>query len=146
MVAAAQRGGGPPITLTFETVGGGLPVSGEGTNTASLDFGTVSAFGPVGPGVTRSNTATDYTLSAQFGVRVTKGGGTSPDYTLRARLTGAHPLTWRINGVVMGTSYATVAFTQPYAATLSHALEFVVPLTSAPGGISTTFDVLAISN
>lgn len=144
--ASAQRGGGLPITLTFQSVSGGLPVSGAGTPVASLDFGNVSAYKPLGPGVSRSSTSTDYTISTQFGVRVTKAGGPSPNYTLRARLISAHALTWEIGGVAMSTTYATVAYTQPYASTISHSLAFVVPLTFAAGTISTQLQVLAISN
>jgi hypothetical protein len=142
----AQRGGGPPITLTFESVSGGLPVTGAGTNSAAINFGNVSAFKSLGPGVTRSNSASSYTISTLFGVNVTKVGGTSPNYTLRARLTSAHALTWSINGVAMSTSDATVAFTQPYASTLSHSLEFVVPHAYASGAVTTQFQVLAIAN
>ena len=144
--ALAQRGGGAPITLTFESVSGGLPVSGAGTDTASVNFGNVSAFKPVGAGVTRSSTATDYTISTPFGVKVTKSGGTSPNYTLQARLMASHALTWRINSVAMSTTYATVGSTLPYASTISHTLEFVVPLTHAAGAVTTQFQVLAISN
>lgn len=142
----AQRGGGPPITLTFESVSGGLPVGGAGTNIASLNFGNVSAYKTLGPGVTRTSTSTDYTISTLFGVRVTKVGGPSPNYTLRARLVLAHALTWQVNGVTMSTAYATLANTQPYASTLSHSLAFVVPLTYAAGLVTTQFEVLTIAN
>jgi hypothetical protein len=111
-----------------------------------VSFGNVSAFKALGTGVTRSNSPTSYTISTQFGVRVTKSGGASPNYTLRARLRSAHALAWTIDGIGMSTTYATVAFTQPYGSTLSHSLGFVVPHTYAAGGVSTQFQVLAIAN
>ena len=151
VVAAIPRpvlaqGGGPPITLTFQSVSGGLSVSGAGTGTATVNFGNVSAYKTLTPGVSRSLASTDYSISTQFGVLVTKAGGPSPNYTLRARLLLAHALTWRIDGVDMTTSYATVAYTQPYASTMSHSLEFVVPFSYASGVVTTTLQVLAIAN
>ena len=143
----AQRGGGAGIDLTFASVGGGVPLSGDGTNNATLAFGNVSAFKPLGAGISRSSTATDYTVSTQFGVLVSKNGnGGSQNYTLRARLTGVQSLTWRIDGVAMSTTHTSIAYTQPYNSTLAHSLEFVVPVSRAPGAISAQFDVLAIAN
>src|SRR5688500_16771368 len=106
------------ISLTFQTVTGGLSVSGAGTDTASMNFGTVSAYAPLGAGITRSTNATDYTIGSDFGVRVVRNGGQSPNYLLRARLTSSNALTWRINGVVMTTTLATIANAQPYGSTV----------------------------
>lgn len=144
--AFAQRGGGAPITLTFQSASGALPVGGAGTSAGSLSFGSVSAYKALTPGVSRLLGSTDYRISTQFGVLVTKVGGTSPNYTLRARLLLAHALEWEIDGVDMTTSYATVALTQPYGSTLTHDLTFVVPFTYSSGLVTTTLDVLAISN
>ena len=134
------------LTLTFQTVSGGLSLSGSGTDTASMNFGTVSAYAPLGAGISRSNNATDYTIGSGFGVMVVRNGGRSPNYLLRARLTSSNALTWRINGVVMTTTLATVANAQPYGSTVPYALEFVVPVASAPGAASATFEVRAIVN
>ena len=135
------------IDLTFESVGGSLPVAGAGTSTASLNFGTVSAFQPVGGTVTRTLTASDYTMSTQFAVRVTKGVLVfSSNYTLRGRLTVAQPLTWKLRDVTMSTSFATVATSQPYASPLPHPVAFTIPFSAASGAISTTLEVLAIAN
>ena len=135
------------IDLTFESVGGGLPVAGAGTNTASVNFGTVSAFQPVGGSVIRTSTTSDYTMSTQFAVKVTKGVLVlSTNYTLRGRLTVAQPLTWKLRDVTMSTSFATVATSQPYASALPHPVAFTVPFSAASGAISTTLEVLAIAN
>jgi hypothetical protein len=134
------------ISLTFQTVTGGLSVSGAGTDTASMNFGTVSAYAPLGAGISRSTSATDYTIGSDFGVMVVRNGGRSPNYLLRARLTSNNALTWRINGVAMTTTFATIADAQPYGSTVPYALEFVVPVASAPGAASATFEVRAIVN
>jgi hypothetical protein len=135
------------LTLTFQTVSGGLSLSGSGTDTASMNFGTVSRYAPLGAGITRSSGATDYTIASDFGLMVVKGGrGGSPNYLVRARLTSSNPLTWSINGVVMTTTLATIANNQPYASIVPYPLQFVVPVASAPGAASATFEVTAISN
>ena len=135
------------LTLTFQTVSGGLSLSGSGTDTASMNFGNVSAYAPLGAGITRSNGATDYTIGSDFGLMVVKGGrGGSPNYLVRARLTSSNPLTWSINGVVMTTTLQPVANNQPYGSTVPYALQFVVPKASAPGAASAVFEVRAVSN
>ena len=45
--------------------------SGAGTNTATLNFGNVSAFGAVAAGITRTTTATTFTVSTPVDVLVT---------------------------------------------------------------------------
>jgi hypothetical protein len=133
------------IVLTFNSVPGGAPIVGAGTNVAILNFGTVSAFGPLGSGVSRTISASDYTISTQFGVRVVRNGN-SPNYTLQARLQLAHSLAWQLNGVTMTTSPTTVATLQPYGTTLPHTLAFVVPFSFAAGLVNTGFEVTAIAN
>ncbi len=135
------------IDLTFQSVAGSVSISGAGTGAATLNFGTVSAFEPVGVGVTRTSTATNYTIATQFGVRVTKGALVfSPNYTLRARLTVVQPLTWKVEGVTMSTSFTTIATSQPYTTPLPHALAFIVPLSSAAGAVNTNIEVMAVAN
>jgi len=134
------------IALTFQAVAGGVSVVGEGTNVAILNLGTVSAFEPLGSGLSRTTAASDYTISTQFGVRVVRILGSSSNYTLQARLQLPHPLTWRVDGVTMTTNSATVATLQPYASTLSHTLAFIVPFSYASGVIDTAFEVMAIAN
>lgn len=134
------------IDLTFHSVTGGVSVAGAGTNVASFDYGTVSAFDALGSGVSRTTTASDYTIETQFGVRVVRNTGSSPNYTLRARLQNTDPLTWKVDGVTMTTNFTTVATLQPYDSILSHMLAFVVPFSRAAGSISTGFEVMAVAN
>ena len=42
------------ISLSFESVPGSVPLTGAGSTNATLNFGSVSAFEPVGAGVTRT--------------------------------------------------------------------------------------------
>src|SRR5690242_17521629 len=116
------------INMTFESVAGGLAVTGAGTGNATLNFGSVSAFDPLSTGVSRSVSGSSYTVSTTFGVRTTHLLSLlSPNYTLQARLQSGSPLTWKIDGVTMSTSAATISTSQPYSATVPHTIAFVVP-------------------
>jgi hypothetical protein len=114
-----------------------------------LDFGRVSAFEPLGAGVTRTVGGSTYTISTQFGVRgsyLLLGGILSPNYTLQARLRNPHVLTWRVDGVAMSTAAATVATSQPYGPVVPHTLAFVVPSSQTAGTFTTVLEVTAIAN
>jgi hypothetical protein len=134
------------ITLSFESVAGFLPLAGDGTNTAMLDFGRVSAFGPLNAGVSRTLGASSYTISTTFGVRARRQQGQSSNYTLQARLQTGSVLTWRVDGLTMSTSPATIATLQQYNRSVSHTLAFVVPFSQPAGAITTVFEVTAIAN
>jgi hypothetical protein len=136
------------ISLSFESVAGSVPLAGSGTTSATLNFGSVSAFEPLNPGVTRTAGASSYTISTRFGVRGTHllGGILSPNYTVRARLLSAQPLTWRVDGVTMSTTAATIATSQPYGPIVPHTLAFVVPFSQPAGAVTTVLEVTAIAN
>jgi hypothetical protein len=135
------------IALTFQSVANGVSISGAGTGSATLGYGTVSAFGTVPSGVSRTVASSAYTLSTAFGVRVSKSVLVfSSSYTLRSRLQAASAMTWTVDGVAMATSYSTIDANEPYASTRSHDLAFTVPFTQLAGATSTSFDVLAIAN
>ena len=136
------------ISISFTSVSGAVPLAGAGTDSATLNFGNVSAFRPVGGGVTRTVGASSYTVSTNFGVRTTKNvlGLLSPNYTLRARLQAPQTLTWRVNGTTMTTTDAIVATAQPYGTPVSHSLSFVVPFSHAAGAFTTVLEITAIAN
>jgi len=136
------------ISLSFESVPGSVPLAGSGSTSASLNFGSVSAFEPLNAGVTRTAGASSYTISTRFGVRATHllGGLLSPNYTVRARLLSAQPLTWRVDGVTMSTTAATFATSQPYGPVVPHTLAFVVPFSQPAGAVTTVLEVTAIAN
>jgi hypothetical protein len=138
----------PGISLAFASVPGSVPLSGAGTNSATLNFGSVSAFSPLTAGVSRTVGASSYTLSTNFGVRTTKTLLTllSPNYTLKARLQSAQALTWQVNGTTMSTTDAVIGTSQTYGATVSHGLSFVVPFSQAAGPVTTVLEITAIAN
>jgi hypothetical protein len=136
------------ISLSFAAVSGSLPLSGAGTSSASLNFGNVSAFGPLTAGASRTVGASSYTLSTNFGVRTTKTliGLLSPNYTLMGRLQSVQTLTWQVNGTTMSTTDAVIGTSQPYGTTVSHSLSFVVPFSQAAGPLTTVLEITAIAN
>lgn len=134
------------ITLAFESVPGAVPLTGAGTPNATLSFGSVSAFGPLNAGVSRTVGGSSYTISTSIGVRVTRVVSLSPNYTLRARLQSGHPLTWRLDGVILSTTPATIATSQPFGSVVPHTLAFVVPFTHSAGAVTTVVEVTAIGN
>jgi hypothetical protein len=136
------------ISLTFQSVSGSRPVSGAGTTNASLSFGTVSAFGALASGVSRVSTSSSYTISTNVGVEVEKGllDLLTSRYTLRARLETTNPLIWKVGGVTMSTSYATVATSQSYGSTMARTVAFVVPRSQSAGSVSTRLEFLAIAD
>jgi hypothetical protein len=134
------------ISLSFESVPGAVALTGAGTPNATLNFGTVSAFEPLNPGVNRSAGASSYTISTSVGVRVTRVVSLSPNYTLRARLSSGHPLTWRLDGVTLSTSPATISTSQPFGSVVPHTLAFVVPFSQPAGAVTTVVEVTAIGN
>jgi hypothetical protein len=136
------------ISLSFTSVAGSVPLSGAGTDTATVNFGNVSAFQPLSAGVSRTVGASSYTVSTNFGVRTTKNllGLLSSNYTLRARLQSAHTLTWRVNGTTMTTTDAIVGTSQPYGTSVSHSLSFVVPFSRSAGAVTTALEITAIAN
>ena len=135
------------ITLSFQSIPGSVPLTGAGSSNATLNFGSVSAFEPLNTGVARTPGASNYTISTQFGVRSTHLLPLlSPNYTLRARLLSAQPLTWRIDGVTMSTSAVTIATLQPYGPIVPHTVSFVVPFSQPAGAVNTVLEVTAIAN
>src|SRR5262245_39324864 len=80
------------IALQFDTDASGVTLGSAGTSAATVNFGTVSAFGALSGGVTRpSVTAANFTVRTIFDVQVFQGGLTSPTYTLSASLAAAAP-------------------------------------------------------
>lgn len=135
------------LSMSFESVPGSVPLAGAGTNAATLNLGSVSAFEPLLTGVNRTVNASSYNISTRFGIRATHVLNlTSPSYTLQARLRTANPLTWRVDGVTMSTTPTTVSTSQPYGAIVPHTLSFVVPFSHPAGTVTTVLEVTAIAN
>lgn len=123
------------ISLQFDTDPAGATLGAPGTSAASVNFGTVSAFGPLSGGVTRPLvTAANYTVRTVFDVQVVQGGLNSNSYTLTANLAAASPtgMNYRVDTVTLTTALQTIQNNGAYNADVAHNLDLIVS-TAAPG-------------
>lgn len=139
------------INLVFNSDAAGVALSsGAGTNTATLAFGNVSAFGPVAAGVTRTVVpGTSFTVSTPVDVLVSKANSSSANYTLKAQLGAADAVdTWQVAGnTITNAAATTITATGAYGSNASNAIAITVPLTVASGtAISNTINFTATSN
>lgn len=131
----AQLNNKSGITIVFDTDPSGVTLGNAGTSNATLNFGNISAYAPLSAGVSRpSVTATNFTVSTPFDVRVVIGGTNSASYTLNASLAATAPtgLTYQVDTLTLTTAAQTVTANGPYNANVSHNLNLVVS-TAAPG-------------
>lgn len=144
------------ITLVFDSDPGGVVLGGTGSSAASVNLGTISAFGPLASGVTRPTvTAGSYTVQTLFDVQVIEGGLTSPSYTLSAQLASAAPtgFSYAIDAITLTTAAQNIQTNGAYNTDVQHALNLTVS-TAAPGAggpavgtpLSTTINFTATSN
>jgi len=134
----------------------GVTMAG-GAFDASIDFGTVQAYGgTLSTGVTRSNvTTSSYTVSTPIDITVGIGGLVSSNYTLQADIASAAPtgLTYRVDSVTLTTSMQTITSTGAYNSAVLHTIGIVIS-SSAPGSggptvgslLSDTLNFTATSN
>jgi len=138
------------IQLVFNSDASGVALaSGAGTNTATLAFGNVSAFGAVAAGIVRTTTATTFTVSSAVDVLVSKTNSASANYTLKAQLGAADAVnTWQVGGVaVTNAAQSTLTATGTYAANSNFPVAITVPFTTASGTlISNTINYQATAN
>jgi hypothetical protein len=138
------------IQLVFNSDAAGVALSsGAGTNAATLAFGNVSAFGTVAAGVTRTTTASNFTVSSAVDVQVSKTNSASANYTLKAQLGAADATnTWSVGGVaVTSAAQSTLTATGTYAANSNFPVAITVPFTSASGTtIANTINYVATAN
>ena len=138
------------INLVFNNDAAGVALSsGAGTNTATLNFGNVSAFGAVAAGITRTTTATTFTVSTPVDVLVTKANSASANYTLKAQLGAADAVnTWQVGGTtVTNAAQSTITATGTYAANVPEAIALTIPFTTANAtAISNTINFTATAN
>jgi hypothetical protein len=144
------------ISLVFDSDPGGVTLGASGSSAASVNLGTISAFGPLAPRVTRPTvTAGNYTVRTLFDVQVIQGGLTSPSYTLSAQLAAVAPtgFTYAIDAVTLTTAAQTIQNNGAYNTDVRHALNLTVS-TAAPGAggpavgtpLTTTINFTATSN
>jgi hypothetical protein len=144
------------ISLQFDTDPAGVTLGAAGTNAATVNFGNISAFGPLAGGVTRpSVTAANFTVRTIFDVQVVQGGLTSTTYTLTANLAAPAPtgLSYKVDAISLTTVAQTVQTNAAYNTDIAHNLDLVV-LTAAPGAggpavatpLTTTINFTATAN
>ena len=139
------------INLVFNSDAAGVALSsGAGTNSATLAFGNVSAFGAVSAGITRTVVAgTSFTVSTPADVLVSKANSSSANYTLKAQLGSADATnTWQVAGnTITNAAATTITATGAYGSNASNAIAITVPFTTASGtNISNTINFTATSN
>ena len=144
------------ISIQFDSDPAGVTLGADGTNAATVNFGTVSAFGTLAAGVTRpSVTAANFTVRTIFDVQVIQGGLNSLTYTLTANLAAAAPtgMNYKVDAVTLTTASQTVQVNGVYNTDIAHNLDLVVS-TAAPGAggpavntpITTTINFTATAN
>ena len=144
------------IALVFDSDPSGVSLGGTGSSAASLNFGTVEAYGTLSSGVTRTNVGTNsFTVRTYFDVQVIEGGLNSNSYTLSAWLAAAAPtgLGYVVDGVTLTTAAQNIQTNGTYNTNVQHSLSLVVS-TAAPGAggptvgspLTTTLDFTATSN
>jgi hypothetical protein len=138
------------IGLVFNSDASGVALaSGAGTNTATLAFGNISAFGAIAAGIVRSTTATNFTVSSAVDVQVSKTNSASASYTLKAQLGAADAVnSWSVGGIgVTNAAQSTLTATGTYGANSNFPVAITVPFTTASGTlISNTINYTATAN
>ena len=136
------------IGMTFENDAAGVTLTGAGTNAATLGFGTVSAYNTIAtPNVTRTVSASDFTVSSLFGVKVVKANSSTSSYTLAAALASADATnTWRVNGTTLSTSNQNLGTSYSYNTAIAHTVYLTVPLTASTGAVSKVLNFTATAN
>jgi hypothetical protein len=136
------------ISLTFETDASGVSLVGAGTSSATLAFGTVSAYGTIATGnVTRTLGASDFTVSSPFGVKVVKANSASTTYTLQAALASADATnTWTIGSTALTTANQTLGSSYSYGGAVPHTMKLTVPFSASAGAVSKNVNFTATSN
>jgi hypothetical protein len=156
-IANAQTGSGTlgvtatvagSISLTFVTDPSGLAITGTGTSTASLPFGTVSMFGGSLPtNVTKTvNSTTSFTLATPFDVRVDLANSISTANTLNVTLATADATNaWAIGAtdISSGGPFALTA-AGVYGAAVPYTLKITVPATETAGTITNSIGFTAV--
>jgi hypothetical protein len=144
------------ISLVFDANAGGVAIGGSGSSASTLNFGAISAFGPLAPGVSRSAvTSSSFTIGTLFNIQVIEGGLASANYRLAAQLASAGPVgfTYRVDGVALTTASLALQAASTYNTDIQHTLNLVVS-TAAPGAggpvvgtpLTTTVNFTATAN
>lgn len=142
------------IGIAFYSDSAGVALTGS-ASAATMNLGSISALGPLSPGVTRtSSSSTQFTVSSPFYVCVI-GGTFSANYNLTAQLTAAAPtgITYSLDALTLSTAQQNVTTQGTYNTNVLHNMNLAV-LTAAPGSggptvntpLTTTVQFVATAN
>ena len=139
------------LTLTFNSDANGIALGGSGTSAATINFGSVQAYGgTVPPGVSKSiNGTTSWTLSTPIDVLVTKTGcGNCASYTMTAQLQISDPTnTWRFGSVtVTSASPVTITATGSFGSSTPYTFSLTIPFSEPAGIVSNTLNIVVTAN
>lgn len=144
------------IALIFDTDPAGVTLGNTGSSAASLNFGTISAFGPLSGGVTRPPVlAGSFTVRTVFDVQVLQGGLASASYTLSAQLAAAAPtgLNYAVDAVTLTAANQNIQTNGTYNTDVQHSLNLTVSTAASGAGgpavgipLTTTINFTATSN
>lgn len=138
------------IGLLFNTDAAGPALSaGNGTNAATLPFGTIQAYGGTVPtGVTRTATTTNFTVTAPVDVNVFKCNSASANYSLTAKLGTADAVnSWTVGSTGLTTTAQSITTAGVYATSGSaQTIGITIPFTNNTGSVSDTIVFTATAN
>lgn len=127
----------------FSHTGGVALASGEGQSTAALNFGTVSAFGTIPGTITRTTTATNFTISTPVDVEVDQSNTTSASYNLTAQLGTADGNTWALTGTTLSTTPVPIVSGGTYGSKVAMTVAITIPFAAPAGTVSNAINFLA---
>lgn len=141
------------LVLQIDSDPGGILLTGSGSASTSLPFGSVRAYGgTVPPGVTTATGASSFTLSTTIDIHVFKGSldvldAFSTSYTLTAHLQAADSTnTWKFNFQTLSTTSTTITSAGVYNSTPAYGFSLTVPFSEAAGAISNTLQLMVVAN
>ena len=112
----------------------------EGGSTTTISIGDVSAYGtPNGLMPNKFTKAMDsdgFHVTTPFQIQVTKANLSSPSFTLTANLGDNDDTVWEVDGVVLSTTPAQLATSQPYSSKVQHTLYAKFPFTKVATDLS----------
>jgi len=135
------------LSITFTTHSGGLALTGSGSNTASLAFGSFSSFSPNGTvgGVTKTTGSGTFSLAAVFDIQVDVANSSSEAYTLAATLaTPVTANTWLIGATDIsdGASH-DLASDQAYGTPIAYTVKLTVANSATAGSVTNSISFTA---
>jgi len=136
------------ISLVFDNDVAGPSLTGAGSSTATLPFGTVGVGVTPGTGVTITPGTGNYTVSAPFDVKVSLANSSSANFKLQAQLANPDATnTWTIAGnTVTSASQVTTIATGTYGSDVSQTLSVQIPNSSTATSISNQINFVATAN